>query len=69
MGRAGRCPVWGNDTQYACTFQFLPNNLDRIYSAVSDTAEITHGDGDDVENGPRREGGYALLSGDAVSVS
>jgi hypothetical protein len=26
-----------------------------------------HSDGDDVENGPRREDGYALLSGDAVS--
>lgn len=34
-------------------------------AAVSDAAEITHGDGDDVENGPRREGGYALLPGDA----
>jgi len=31
---------------------------------VSDAAGITHSDGDDVENGPRREDGYALLPGD-----
>lgn len=28
MGRAGRCPVWGNDTRYAGTFQFLPNDME-----------------------------------------
>ena len=29
---------------------------------------VTHSDGDDVENGPRREDGYALVSEDAVSI-
>jgi hypothetical protein len=24
MGRTRGCPVWGNDTRYACTFQFVP---------------------------------------------
>ncbi|KAH9996483.1 hypothetical protein BJV77DRAFT_987268 [Russula vinacea] len=32
---------------------------------VSDGAAVTHSDEDDVENGPRREDGYAPLSGDA----
>jgi len=32
---------------------------------VSDTSTVAHGEGDDVENGPRREDGYAPLPGDA----
>jgi len=32
---------------------------------VSDAAVVTHSDGDDVENGSRREDGYAPLPGDA----
>jgi hypothetical protein len=36
--------------------------------AVSDTSTVAHGEGDDVENGPRREDGYAPLPGDAVRI-
>jgi hypothetical protein len=36
--------------------------------AVSDAAAATNSDGDDVENGPKRDDGYALISGDAVTV-
>jgi hypothetical protein len=34
---------------------------------VSDAAAATNSDGDDVENGSRREDGYALILGGAVS--
>jgi hypothetical protein len=36
--------------------------------AVSDAAAATNSDGDDVENGPKRDDGYALISGGAVTV-
>lgn len=39
-----------------------------IRVAVSVTAAATQGDGNDVENGPQGEDGYALLTGDDVSV-
>ena len=39
-----------------------------IRVAVSVTAAATQGDGNDVENGPQGEDGYALLRGDDVSA-
>ena len=48
----------------------IPNNLGcpDIAAAVSDVSAVAHGDGDDVENGPRRADGYAPLPGDAVRI-
>ncbi len=39
-----------------------------IWAAVSATTAATQSDGNDVENGPQREDGYALSTGNAVGV-
>lgn len=39
-----------------------------IWAAVSVTTAATQSDGNDVENGPQREDGYALSTGNAVGV-
>ncbi|KAI0249506.1 hypothetical protein BJV78DRAFT_1226617 [Lactifluus subvellereus] len=60
---------FGEMTQGMHALSKVPRSFLRNFMtiAVSDAAAATNSDGDDVENGPKRDDGYALISGGAVT--